>query len=429
MQRDIDVFAWLKIRLLGALTLAIPAGCSDESTGVTTADVTTATASTTDTDTEESTVTSDASTSGEPETTGPDPCDTNLGMCDRCLDYSGYPCGGFLEEFFWYTTDNIGSCATCDTACQQEAEEDYLESFTINDGCPPCTPYFSLTCHPSIPDEHGRCTYIFDVGLSCIGGRPLRAGTTPLLATLANGPDAASWQRATALTQIDGVSLEIRARIVEHWTQVARAEHASVGSFARVVLSLLQLGAPLPLIQETQVAMSDETRHARLAFGMASAISGRTIGPGRLELTPEVGGAQELNELALSTFLDGCLAETVAAMEARYTAAFTADSATRGLLEQIAEDEAEHAALAWRTLRWLIQVAGAHVERRFLLQLAHTITSQAMSRACDDSLLAHGCLEPGRRQYNLRRRCIQEVLVPCIARLFDGHAAVARTMA
>ncbi|MGB1017095.1 MAG: hypothetical protein ACPG4T_23360, partial [Nannocystaceae bacterium] len=319
MQPTVDVLPWLKSRLLGAIALALPTGCSDHSTGVTTADVTTQAETTTGTsDTEESTGTSTSSTSfEEPDTTGPDPCDGTPGRCDRCLDHSGFSCGGIFDEFSWRIEDNVSSCPACDSSCQQEAEEHYLDNNPIPDrGCPPCTPYFSLICQPSVPDEHGRCSYIFNVGLSCIGGRPLRSGrSAALLAELANGTEAASWFRATVLMHKNSIPRDIRTRIVEHWTQVARAEHASVASFARVLLSLIHLGAPRALIQETQIAIADEIRHAQIAFGIASDLSETTLGPGRLKLTPEVTSPQEPNEFASSTFLDGCIAETVAAME------------------------------------------------------------------------------------------------------------------
>ena len=63
----------------------------------------------------------------------------------------------------------------------------------------------------------------------------------------------------------------LRDAVVKAWTTAARAEHASVASFARFTLQLLHLGAPADLVADAQQAALDEVRHARLCFGVASA--------------------------------------------------------------------------------------------------------------------------------------------------------------
>jgi hypothetical protein len=76
--------------------------------------------------------------------------------------------------------------------------------------------------------------------------------------------------------------------------------------------------------------------------------------------------------LALAVFEEGCLGETIAALEAGVAAAAQQDPDARRALERIAADERRHAALAWRTLRWLLDEFGAPVHaalRRRLLTL------------------------------------------------------------
>ncbi|MCA9546694.1 MAG: ferritin-like domain-containing protein, partial [Myxococcales bacterium] len=55
-----------------------------------------------------------------------------------------------------------------------------------------------------------------------------------------------------------------RARLADHWTRQALAEHASVASFARFALHLMAVGAPPDLLVATHQAGLDEIEHARL---------------------------------------------------------------------------------------------------------------------------------------------------------------------
>lgn len=76
--------------------------------------------------------------------------------------------------------------------------------------------------------------------------------------------------------------------VVKAWTTAARAEHASVASFARFTLQLLHLGAPADLVADAQQAGLDEVRHARLCFGVAVAWLVRTWPELRPELELQV---------------------------------------------------------------------------------------------------------------------------------------------
>jgi hypothetical protein len=71
--------------------------------------------------------------------------------------------------------------------------------------------------------------------------------------------------------------------------------------------------------------------------------------------------APTLLDLAVSTAREGCLAETTAAWLAGELANAATDPAVRATLDRIAREEAEHAELAWMTLRWAIEVGGPEV--------------------------------------------------------------------
>jgi hypothetical protein len=153
------------------------------------------------------------------------------------------------------------------------------------------------------------------------------------------------------------------------WARDGLYEHASVASFARFVRELLALGAPPALVRAAQAAILDELEHAQLCFELAA----REHGPvklGPLPLDQSSSRAGDPVTLALAVFEEGCIGETVAAAEAGVAAAETDDADARTALERIAADERQHAALAWRTLRWLLDTFGDPVHAALRRRLA-----------------------------------------------------------
>lgn len=61
---------------------------------------------------------------------------------------------------------------------------------------------------------------------------------------------------------------------------------------------------------------------------------------------------QSLAEAAQVAFLEGCIGETVAALEAAHARDTSSDPGVRSVLARIAEDEAQHAELAFRFVSW-----------------------------------------------------------------------------
>jgi hypothetical protein len=180
-------------------------------------------------------------------------------------------------------------------------------------------------------------------------GRPFRVAGH---ARVADAVVRADW--AEVLSALVVPPGPLRDAVVKAWTTAARAEHASVASCARFTLQLLHLGAPADLVADAQQAALDEVRHARLCFGVASAWSGEAVGPGPLDIRHALA-APSPREVLVDTFREGCVGETQAAMMLREAAALSADPALTALLRSIAEDEERHAALAWRTVAWLVR--------------------------------------------------------------------------
>ncbi len=225
-------------------------------------------------------------------------------------------------------------------------------------------------------------------------GRPLLDGTDSVVAE----PRAlAGWLDADVAPVLDGLTEEARTLLARAWLDDALREHASVASFARAAIELMACGAPPELVDGCMRAGQDEVDHARRCFALASAYAGRALGPGPL---PPLGPrTRELPMLAVETFLEGCVGETIAALVAERSLTCATDEAVRATLRIIVEDESSHAALAWRTVSWALTHGGAPVEAALLRmldappQIASDGPAPAARRA-RSLLRAHGRLEP-----------------------------------
>lgn len=226
-------------------------------------------------------------------------------------------------------------------------------------------------------DEQVCCYHWFDY----CSGRPLLDGDAMILAELREG---SSWScppeqvAATSELPDERLDAQLRARVGELWVEDARMEHASIVSFARAALELQAVAAPAELLAEVAQAGLDEVEHARLCFGLAARFSGRAREPG--VLMPPPPRAAELVRLALDTFIEGCVGETIATLVATRAARHCQDASVSAVLERIADDEGRHAALAWRTIHWLLDGAG---ERREELVRALAEQAKGMAEAAE----------------------------------------------
>jgi hypothetical protein len=224
-----------------------------------------------------------------------------------------------------------------------------------------CEP--SDQCYPSGDDNEWACTE-----QDCDIGRPLLVAGEARTAPAVRRDD---WAAELAIS-VQGLSEAERALQSAHWLKVAALEHASVGSFARFTLQLLALGAPPELVLEAQLAAADEVRHARIAYGIASFFAGITMGPGPLPLDGAMPALDPAGVLC-SLIDEACVGETIGAAEARSDAE-AATGEISALLHGIADDESRHAALAWRTLKWIL------AEHPHLVTLAQTQFEATLAR-------------------------------------------------
>lgn len=200
----------------------------------------------------------------------------------------------------------------------------------------------------------GWCVYPITVippDTPCDYGRPLTLGGAPRLAPLVRGE---GWSA--------GATGEVRPDLTRAraWAQVGRAEHASVASFARFALELMAVGAPAELVSLAHAAAMDEVRHAQLAFGLVRRFGGASVEPGPLPLA-DLRVEADLPTIAAAATREGCIAETLSALQTAAARDRADDAAEHAVLGVVTRDEERHAALAWRFVRWAIQHGGEPV--------------------------------------------------------------------
>jgi hypothetical protein len=265
---------------------------------------------------------------------------------------------------------------------------------------------------PELKD--GKCCYGFCTGACC--GRPLFVEGHALVA---NVIDRSDWLDPKVLAGSAATANAVeRSQLAEAWLEDARMEHASIASFARFVLDLLAFGAPAELVEQASRAMDDEIRHARTCFAIAAAYSGVARGPGPLPLAG-VTSSTTLAEAASAAFREGCIGETIASLTLSRQASTARSPGLRTLLESIAEDEARHAELAWKFVRWALASGGKSVRAAVedALQGAHSHAGSASSMA---AAREHGRLGPGDFE-QVSAQAWREIIDPC-ARALDCAA-------
>lgn len=303
-----------------------------------------------------------------------DECDGRL--CTAWFDVNG--CGEPQQHRF--------ACQTADDECAIAADCPRGGSCVVNeDEVRRCKPQPSLIC-----------------------GRPFLVHDSPRMATLVGaGGWAGGDVQAVALGDPDE-----RRRVADHWARAGLMEHASIAAFARFALQLLHLGAPRELLEGSQRAMREEMDHARLCFALAERYLGAPVEAGAL---PMDGALLELDfeRIVALCFREGCVGETVAALEARVARDRAVDPDVAHALGRIAPDEERHATLAWKFIRWALSEKPA---------LTRALLAREL-RALEDelSLVAPSSTDPGAPGYgvlgenervDIRRLALRDIVLP-----------------
>jgi hypothetical protein len=248
----------------------------------------------------------------------------------------------------------------------------------------------------------------------CVIGRPFLIDGAERLALSEARTD---WYSNTPPTGAPGLlpDTSLRRELARSWTEQALMEHASVAAFARFSLQLLSLGAPADLVQRSADAMQDEIRHARACFELARHYAGVDVGPGVLPIDGALA-ASDLCSVVLGTIAEGCIGETVAAMEAAEALAHCEEPSVRAVLERITIEESRHAELAWQFLAWALQAGPSELKDQVASAFAAALASEEPEAirpsSSDRELLRHGIVSAELRR-GLRARVLRDVIAPC----------------
>ena len=330
--------------------------------------------------------------------------------------------------------DPVGRCVgasgcSTDAACPAGF---LCKSYDVTRGCQ----FTSFTCQ-NPADECGSdadcaanaagnlCSYDTDLKHfrcepgGCAIGRPFLVEGEQRLACAARRSD---WNELALLPRLEALAPEVTAHLAQQWTRVALMEHASIAAFARFTLQLMSLGAPPDLIERSTSAMADETKHAKACFALASSYALQPVGPGRLVVESSLD-EMSLEAIVLNTIREGCIGETVAAVEAREAAEHAVDPALRALLLTISEDETRHAELAFRFVKWALAAGDVRLERAVrrefdALSLEVAPHTQPLS-TLEIEALRNGIVPEALRQ-TVRTRAINEIILPCSRALYPS---------
>lgn len=361
-------------------------------------------------------------------TTDADCAGTKGGHCDMGFDSPCYcqtscetdaDCGaGMICECGEKFGKCVPSSCTSDHDC---GENDLCAYYVSNPGCN--FPAFACTtpadtCKVKADcavDE--ECTWDQTVNhrycskAGCAIGRPFAVEGQWRTAELEPRSD---WS-ANATGIVQGLPHELRKELAQYWQDAARMEHASVASFARLTLELMAVGAPPELLVRSQQAGLDEVHHAAACFGLAQHMGAPAVGPGTFQLDGALR-TPSLAELAAAAALEGCVWETVAALEAQVAAAACRLPAVQEALAAIAADEANHAELAWDIVRWAVETGGPEV-RAAVVDALDEGERQVATRDCGADLPDGLGVLRGQALRRLRGHALVTVVGPARRRL------------
>lgn len=349
---------------------------------------------------------------------------TTGGFCPQPFSVEGTdvpangPCSsGFVAQYICFP---LTSGVPCDQAYPKEC---VLEAYSCG---------FQEIGDQACGPDPGAMACCYTVVGDCPVGRPFLVDGDARRASVSA---TAGWfdRGAVPSPDVDGLDARTRRALERYWAEEGLNEHASIASFSRFLLELLSLGAPLDLVQRAQRALAEEIDHARVCFALASAYAGAPRGPTALDLGPALGGAAHGSgvtraSVACAIAREGCVAETIAAMQIADARDAATDPAVRAALTTIADEEAAHALLAWSTLGWILdQTSGSErdalvAELRAIFDAAstHVGLGPVLESSPDErAMRAHGHLPLVERR-SLAHAALRTVIAPAAAALLGG---------
>eukprot|EP00931_Biecheleriopsis_adriatica_P069406 TRINITY_DN43261_c0_g1_i1.p1 TRINITY_DN43261_c0_g1~~TRINITY_DN43261_c0_g1_i1.p1 ORF type:complete len:467 (-),score=86.59 TRINITY_DN43261_c0_g1_i1:78-1442(-) len=140
--------------------------------------------------------------------------------------------------------------------------------------------------------------------------------------------------------------------IALYYQNAGLAEHASVASFSRAVLELMEYGAPPGILDRTLAAAREEVHHAQMAFALARAWSSKSLRVTGIDGLLAERKGDGLADLAKRVVTEACAGETPAVLKMAVAYRFAQNEKVREYLRTTLVEERRHAELAWATVAW-----------------------------------------------------------------------------
>lgn len=164
-----------------------------------------------------------------------------------------------------------------------------------------------------------------------------------------------------------------------HFAELARLEAASVHAFRELAAELFAHGAPPALVRAAMSAAEDEVRHARSMARLA-----RRFGAEPVAADVVRQPIRDIETIALSNAVEGCVRETFGALLAHHAAGASTLPEARAAMAVIAGDETRHAALSWATHAWLSRKLPPAAQRRIDTAIGSTAAAVAKEATTDE---------------------------------------------
>jgi len=123
---------------------------------------------------------------------------------------------------------------------------------------------------------------------------------------------------------------------------------------------------------------------------------------------------------------EGCVGETLGALIVQEQHRAAVDPVVKRALSEIADDEARHAELSWRIVRWAIEQGGPRVfeavQSAFRTAIEQAAKNQALQPMARAGLGEHGRLDSAETSRAIERG-IAEVVRPCAEALLSAFRA------
>ena len=247
-----------------------------------------------------------------------------------------------MEDFQEENLPIMGCDGVEHVVATSEANNSDGSSLSISDD----TGTYIQCCYDTLAQNTGpyTCDYV--------EGRPLMCEGVAQVASIGMGM---SWVEGP-LAESHQLTMQERQILSGFWLRTAQMEHASVASFHQFALDLMRFGAPPELLMRVSKATMDEISHAKAAFAITEGFLGHPFSPQDFDMKLEHVG--NLADFAIKVALEGAVNETLAVVMASFQREHCTDYAINKFLMDIIKEEAEHAELAWDTLRWLIDKGG-----------------------------------------------------------------------